>query len=345
MSFPMALGSSATGDDSIWLSHTKVASKVSEMNVSGDGALAPVALFVYRRPDRTRRVLTSLLCNNLAKQSDLYIFSDAPKTVAAEADVTEVREIVRAVDGFRSVHLIERETNLGLSRSIIDGVTRLCDEFGRVIVIEDDLDLAPYCLEFMNRGLDRYAEAQQVMQIAGHLFPIGVHGEEDAFFLPLVTSWGWATWARAWKSFDPEATDYARLLREPDLRRRFDMDGSYPYFKMLEDQMRGDVDSWAVRWHLSVFMRDGLALYPRENLVVHEGWDDTATHATRQPVRLANNLAPAFKAERFPPVTVDPRNVEALVSYFRVAFGETHPLLQSRIYRKASAVLGKLARS
>ena len=240
--------------------------------------LAPIALFVYNRPKHTRQTIEALLLNSQAKHSDLYIFSDAPKNETAKAAVEEVRGYVRQVSGFNKVNIIERASNWGLANSVIDGVSRLCEEFGKVIVLEDDLVVSPYFLEYMNEGLARYEHDIKVMQIAGYMFLVNINIEDDALFMPLTTSWGWATWKRAWQHFDPNAKGYELLLKNSDLKRSFDLDDKYPYFKMLESQKKNKVDSWAIRWYLSVFMLKGLVLYPKLSLVENFGFDGSGVN-------------------------------------------------------------------
>lgn len=239
---------------------------------------APLALFVYNRPDHTRRTVEALAANTLAGQTPLHVFSDAPKNAAANQAVAEVRAYIRTIGGFKSVTIIERETNFGLARSIIDGVTGLCGRYGCVIVLEDDLITSPYFLSYMNDGLERYAHEEQVMQIAGYMFPIRLGIEKDALFLPFITSWGWATWQRAWQKFDADATGYGILVNNPLLRQRFDLGGRYRYFDMLQSQQQGKTDSWAIRWYLSVFLCNGLALYPKRTLVRNIGFDGSGVN-------------------------------------------------------------------
>jgi hypothetical protein len=239
---------------------------------------APIALFAYNRPEHLRRTVDALRANPLAAESELHVFCDAARKPEHAEAVASVRRYVRTVGGFRAVRVIERERNLGLAQSIIQGVTRLCEEHGCVIVVEDDLLVAPAFLSFMNGGLARYAEEERVMQVSGYMFPVPVETPCQSLFLPLVTSWGWGCWQRSWSHFDPEARGMVRLRADTALRRKFNLNGAYDYYGMLKAQAAGKVDSWAVRWHLSVMLRDGLVLYPRETLVQNIGIDGSGTH-------------------------------------------------------------------
>jgi Glycosyl transferase family 2 len=250
---------------------------------------APIALFVYNRPAHTRQTVEALKKNALAKDSDLIIFSDAAKSESQAETVREVRQYIHQIDGFKSVTVVERDKNWGLANSIIDGVTSVVNERGRIIVLEDDLVVTPHFLDFMNRALDKYEAEQQVIQVSGYMFPVKLKIKEDALFLPLTTSWGWATWKRAWQLFDPDAKGYAQVKADLALRKRFNLDGSYDYFSMLEDQLAGRVDSWAIRWYLVTFLLEGLTLYPRQSLILNAGFDGSGTHgAASGPLTRAN---------------------------------------------------------
>lgn len=181
--------------------------------------LAPIALFVYNRPQHTLQTLEYLKQNELADKSRLYIFSDGAKTPQDEAKVAEVREIIRKTEGFLSVEIIERAENVGLANSIIAGVSKLVSEYGQVIVYEDDLISSPQTLSYFNRALDHYRETERVMHIGSYMFPIQSQKLPETFFFRAATSWGWATWERAWKHFEP---DIDTLINQFDEKKKAD---------------------------------------------------------------------------------------------------------------------------
>lgn len=242
---------------------------------------APIALFIYNRPEHTRRTIEALQHCPEFKESPVFVFSDGPRKAVNEPDVLKARTVARtALQGPAS--FIESPSNQGLARSIIGGVSRLCKEFGRVIVVEDDLVVSPHFLTYMNAALNRYCDDERVMQISGYMFPITAFSNRtDAFFLPFTTSWGWATWARAWEHFDAEANGWERLEQDASLRHRFNLHGSFDYFDMLKLQLAGAIDSWAIRWYWSVFKNEGIILYPPSTLVKNEGFDGSGTHGWR----------------------------------------------------------------
>ena len=262
---------------------------------------APLALFVYNRPGHTRQTIEALLANTVANQTPLHVFSDAPRNEAASLAVAEVRSYIRSIAGFKSVTIIERETNFGLARSIIDGVTRLCEECGCVIVMEDDLVTSPYFLKFMNEGLDLYARDERVISIHGYVYPVKATLPET-FFLRGADCWGWATWKRGWDLFEPDGESLLQELKARKLTDRFDFDGAHPYLRMLKNQIKGKNNSWAIRWYASAFLKGKLTLYPGRSMVLNIGTDNSGAHCSTTTV-FAGEVADS-------PITIEPISVE-----------------------------------
>jgi hypothetical protein len=241
-------------------------------------ASAPIALFAYNRPWHLQRTVEALRCNRLAAESRLFVFCDGARTPEHAKTVAEVRAFARTITGFRSVELVERQQNWGLARSIIVGVSAVCRRFGRTIVLEDDMVTSPWFLTFMNEGLDLYRDDARVASVHGYCYPVG-EALPETFFLRGADCWGWATWNRAWQLFEPDGGKLLRALQERGLQREFDLDGSFSFSQMLQDQLDGRNDSWAVRWHATCFLRNELTLYPGRSLVQNIGNDASGTHS------------------------------------------------------------------
>lgn len=240
---------------------------------------APIALFTYNRADKTQRVVESLLQNAEAKYSDLFIFSDGPKTPEKKAGVEENRKYIHTISGFKFISIIEREKNWGLANSLIAGITEVINKYGRVIVVEDDLILSPYFLQFMNEGLEKYKDDDRVSSISGFI-PNVKEGLPDTFFLRYFECWGWATWDRAWKLLN---TDTKYLLRKVRMRTYdFNFDGSCGLYGILYCQKVGSVDSWYIRLYASFYLANKLTLFPGHTLVTNEGFDGSGTHCKKE---------------------------------------------------------------
>lgn len=241
-------------------------------------AYAPIVVFCYRRPDHLRRTLESLMLCDGFESSPVIVFGDGPKNPEQLDAVEQTRKTARTLLGERAEYHF-RTQNAGLAPSVIAGVSDVVNRFGRAIVIEDDLELAPGFLTYMNRALERFADDDRVWQVSGYMFDVPEFRlRSEALFLPMTVSWGWATWKRAWDRFDPLATGWEQINNDPSLRRRFNLEGAYDYATMLNRQMSGQLDSWAVRWYWTVFKAGGMVLFPPSTLAHNHGLDGSGSH-------------------------------------------------------------------
>jgi hypothetical protein len=238
---------------------------------------APILLFVYNRPEHTRRCIESLLKNSLAFESNLFIYADGAKDSTQQEAVNEVRNYIRSIQGFKQITLMERSENWGLARNIINGVTTQVNRYGKVIVLEDDLVVAPYFLQFMNDALEVYKNEPRV----GHIQACDFTQDSSlpaTFLIKWTGSWGWATWDRAWKHFNPNGNELLQELEERKLTHVFDFNGKYGFTRMLRRQIEGKNNSWAIRWNASLFLKDILSLNVGRSLVQNEGFDGSGTN-------------------------------------------------------------------
>ena len=242
-------------------------------------ALAPIALFVYNRPEHTRRTLKFLQQNLLADESRLYVFSDAAKGTSNEIAVNEVRELIKTISGFKTTKIIERNENLGLANSIISGVSQLVKDYGKVIVFEDDLLSSPYTLKYFNDALKHYENEEKVMHISAYMYPLaGADKLPDTFLYRAAHSWGWATWERAWVNFNPDIADLMQRFTKEKVRD-FSIDGTMNFWKQMLEFKKGKNNSWAIRWYASIFLNGGLTLNPSKSLIHNIGHDGTGVHS------------------------------------------------------------------
>jgi glycosyltransferase involved in cell wall biosynthesis len=232
---------------------------------------SPIALFAYNRPLHLQRTIDALRQNEEAKESELFIFSDGAKE-GAESQVAEVRQIAHSVSGFLSIHIIERVQNIGLAQNIITGISSILEHYKTVIVLEDDLVTSPWFLQFMNRALELYQDEENVASVHGFVNP--VKGSlPETFFMQHPSSWGWATWRRAWKYFEPDGVKLLNFLETKQLTQRFDFEGNYRFTRMLRRQIEGVNNSWAIRWYASVLVNDLYCLFPGHPLLENIGND------------------------------------------------------------------------
>lgn len=289
---------------------------------------APILLFVYNRPEHVRRNIQALLKNELAAESELFIYSDAAKDETSQAAVKEVRAFIRSIQGFKKITITERAENWGLARSIIDGVTTQINRYGRVIVLEDDLVVAPHFLQFMNDALETYRDEERVGHIQACDF---THDPSlpDTFLIKWTGSWGWGTWDRAWKHFNADGKALLTELESRKLTYTFDFNGKYGYTRMLRRQIEGKNNSWAIRWNASLFLKGILSLNVGKSLVQNEGFDGSGTNCGGGGL-----YASELYMERLPVKKISPieENIQARNAYVRY-YARTNSFMAKAIRR------------
>lgn len=262
--------------------------------------LAPVLLFVYNRPEHTLRTLTALENNMLADETILYIYSDAARDERAVRGVKEVRKIIQRPWNFKKIVIIERNENMGLAANVIDGVTKVVQEHGRIIVLEDDLETSTFALDYFNSALDRYQDEQQVMQISGYGYPLkNLDKLPETFFFRVANSWGWATWDRAWQHFNANMEELVADFSAEQIHQ-FSIEGKENFWRQVQELRAGKINSWAIRWYASVFKKNGLVLYPRNSMTQNIGNDGSGTHTAAEStyqVTLADHPVRYFPTE------------------------------------------------
>lgn len=243
---------------------------------------APIIIFAFNRLDALKRLVASLEANSEAAESDLYVFVDGarPDREGEGEKVEAVRQYAKTIRGFKSLHYDFATENRGLGASIIRGVTKVIDEYGRAIVLEDDLVLARNFLAFMNEGLERYEHEEMVFSVCGYSNRVKVPSDYpyDTYFCTRSSSWGWATWKDRWASVDWELKDFSSYTGKAKAFNRW---GGSDCWKMLKDWHNGKNKSWAIRFCFSQFLQDKLSLFPTVSKADNEGFDGDGTNCKK----------------------------------------------------------------
>lgn len=303
---------------------------------------APVALFAYNRPAHTRRTLESLAANPLASETVLHIYADGSKGAADAAGVAAVRALLRERLWCGEVHVYAAPANRGLAPSILMGVTERLEQSPRLIVLEDDLELAPGFLTYMNDALTAYESEPKVMQVAGFLPELNMPLPET-FFLRTASSWGWGTWRRAWAGLRTDAAEMLREVEQAGRLHEFDLDGGYPFAEQLRLNATGRIQTWAILWYASIFLADGLVLHPGRSLVRNIGHDGSGTNS-RPDARFELEALKAreVKVERLP--LFPHAEARAAMRQRYGAMGPAKAAWKSALARARSLVFGLVSR-
>lgn len=249
--------------------------------------LAPIVLFVYNRPCHTQQTVKALQRCERASESELYIFADGPKECASEEiqqKITEVRQYIHSIEGFRSIHIEESSKNKGLANSIITGVSKVIEKCGKVIVIEDDLIVHPFFLRFMNEALDFYQGDSRIYSIGGfnYGFNVPTNYRKDIYIVHRSESKGWGTWANRWKDVDWDITDSVTFFSHDKEIKKFNR-GGIDMSGMLQRQLNGQIDSWAIRWDYHLYKHNAFCLRPIKTFAKNIGFDGSGVHSGSSP--------------------------------------------------------------
>jgi len=293
---------------------------------------APIAIFTYKRPEHTRATIEALARNTLASETDVYIFSDGPKSKIDLPAVEEVRLIARTATGFASVKIIERERNIGLANSIITGVTEILNAHDNIIVLEDDLISAPYFLSYMNAALGNYRQDPHVFSVTGHTFPaefmsISKRYPYDTYVGYRCSSWSWGTWSDRWRRIDWDMKYFASFSNDSAAQERFNR-GGQDMTTLLRMQHEHRIDSWAIRFCFAHHAHGMHCVYPIKSLIKNIGLDNSGTHSVPNPKFFHSRLDESWLPQKFcPGDKPDPD----ITSSFLAIFDPPRPSIPSRV--------------
>lgn len=299
---------------------------------------APIVLFVYARPDHAEKTLNALAANALAQQSDLIIFCDGPKKESAIQKNREVIDLItkeKELGRFRSVTLHISQTNKGLAKSIIMGVSEVMAQYGRCIVIEDDVITNPYFLTYMNDGLRFFENDKKIFSLAGFTYPLKALEKypDDIYLSYRSCSQAWGCWEDRWESVDWEVKDFTKLQKSLKKRRQYNRGGNDLY-RMLRHQMRGERDSWAVRFCYAQARQDLYAVYPRETLTLNIGEDGSGTHCQDTGKQVDFARLSGDRHIELKNVKPNRKVLRDFKAQYRVTIPEAFDWLKRRIFKK-----------
>jgi len=251
----------------------------------GNQQLNPIAFFVYNRPKHTLKTLESLRRNHGIENTLIYVFCDGPKGSSKKEikQVEETRKLVKNIDWCLDTIVYEEEKNKGVTRALTEGVSKVLEAEDSVVVVEDDLDLSPYFLQYMKDSLSTYRSVPEVMAVAGYMWPHKFTNLPETFFLKFSHYWGWGTWKRAWKYYPKDTNALVKRFNSSEIIENFNRYSifSYSSFDVLHAANDKLLENWDIFWSATVFLQDGLVLYPRKSLVRNIGFDNTGVNCLR----------------------------------------------------------------
>jgi hypothetical protein len=303
---------------------------------------APIVLFTYDRAGHARRTIEALAANGGAEESDLFVYSDGPKTPDHEESVQTVRDYLNSVTGFKSVTVTEREQNIGLANSVIAGVSEVLSRSPSVVVMEDDLLTTKNFLAFVNSALATYESRPDVFSVTGYNYPLQIPPtyREDAYLSYRSSSWGWGTWRDRWSQVDWFVSDYGEFVTDPRGQELFRRGGD-DLPQMLEMQLSAQLDSWSIRFDYAHYKHDAVCLHPVVSKVQNIGFDGSGVHCGESDDYVVE-LDPGDRPFLLrPDLAIDDSMLRAFDRKFRPGRGSV--LRRSRLWH-GKRILRRLAR-
>ncbi len=247
--------------------------------------MSPITLFVYNRPWHTEQTLRALQANELASESILYVYADGAKADASQEvreQIKAVRQLITKEQWCKEVHLIERNKNWGLADNIVDGVTKVVNKHAKIIVLEDDIVISKGFLRYMNDALEVYQDEDKVMHVGAYLPHVKRKKVQSETFLSrFMNCWGWGTWKESWDKLNWDVdTLYKEVTKSSEQLYEFNLEGVLDYENQLKANITGQLNTWAIRWFTSIFLQNGLCLYPNKSLVQNIGMDNSGVHCS-----------------------------------------------------------------
>ena len=308
---------------------------------------APIILFTYNRPKHTQQVLEALIANPLASKSDLYIYQDGAKPQATYNDKNAIQEVKTFIKEiivknaqtplFGSITFIERESNLGLADSIIDGVTYVMSKYGKAIILEDDIVVSPVFLNYMNAALSKYENEPKVWGISAWSYPIDTTHLGDCYFWRLFHCWGWASWENRWQHYKRDITWALENFSQEDINY-INLDGIAPYFNQVIDNAKGKIKTWAIFNCLIAYKHNALVLCPSTSYIQQIGFDGSGVHCGQE----GEIFNPAHINTKFP-ITYPNEIIESATALERIKAFELS--LKKPIYIRAYGKLIRISQS
>jgi hypothetical protein len=291
-------------------------------------------MFAYSRPAHTQKTLDALKRNLLAPETNLIVYLDAPKSLDLKAKSDLVKNIIRSAHGFKSIKLIERPENFGLAKNIIEGVTEVCNQYGRAIVLEDDIETSEYFLTFMNDGLNFYRDDKRVYSISGCTYPADLADmKSDTFFLRIPLCWGWATWQDRWQDFEKNLDDINAVSNS--LIKFINFNGTNNFFQQAKLNLTGKANTWFIFWYLTLAKKNAVTLFPKKSLANNIGLDGTGDNCGSTSI-FDQKLQKTFVPISIIDVKEDSYAVEQHIKYFK----STRIGLTRRIVARINRIIG-----
>lgn len=256
---------------------------------------APVAFFIFNRPDTTAQVFEQI---RQAKPAKLLVVADGPRpTHLTDAEkCADTRAIIEKVDWNCEVLTNFADENLGCKTRMSTGLNWVFDIAEEAIILEHDTLPHPSFFRYCQELLEQYHSDERIMTISGCNFQFGNRRTSYSYYLSrCIHCWGWATWRRAWQHYDVSMSLWPQVS-QGWLASVLGQDTGLAYWqRIFELTYQGYINTWDYQWVFNCWSQNGLCILPNVNLVSNIGFGADGTHTTNTSSRVANIPTEAIK--------------------------------------------------
>lgn len=252
---------------------------------------APVIIFAYERIDNLKKTIESIENCELANETDCFVFSDYYDEKKENYDkVCCVRAFLdefKTKNSFSKVEVDNATRHKGLANSVIEGVTKIIEKYGRAIIVEDDLIVANSFLRYMNDALQCFEDNEKIWSISGYSLCLKStqNIDSDIYLSMRGSSWGWATWYDRWNTVDWDVKDYDSFVRSEIKVNLFNKCGE-DLTKLLTMWKNKQIDSWAIRFDYAQFCQEKYTVFPKKSQVVNIGMNGEGTNCDKSLLKI-----------------------------------------------------------
>ncbi|EPC4025095.1 hypothetical protein ACRZOU_000785 [Aeromonas salmonicida] len=276
---------------------------------------APIVIFAFNRPEHFKKTVSTLAECELAKLSKVIVVVDGPRGEEDFSKQKVMLDYLQSVVAFLSIEVRIRKKNVGLEINISSGITDIMAEYGRAIILEDDILVSTHFLRFMNESLDFYQDKKEVWHISGWNFPLQEDNLPSCFLWRTALGWGWGTWADRWHYYNRDPQSLLDEFDEIDIQI-FNIYGSYNFWEQVVNNADGKIRTWAVFWYATIFKHGGLCLNPSRAMTTNIGFDGSGTHDASIEHSLSHDLCFFYKKDVLPIELLENRKVVSAIIRF-----------------------------
>ena len=274
----------------------------------------PVVFLIFNRPDETARVFEKI---RDARPPKLLVVADGPRPDRSgeTQNCLATRKVIERVDWPCEVLTNYADVNLGCKKRVSSGLDWVFKTVPEAIILEDDCLPDPTFFRFCEELLERYRDDERVMMISGDNVQFGrTRTSYSYYFSRYAHIWGWASWRRAWKSYDVTMRLWPEL-RDGGWLRDILHDAAVEQYwhRIFEKVYRDEIDTWDYPWIFTCMANSGLIAMPNVNLISNIGYGASATHTTAKSIFAGMRTEPLSMPLSHPPFIIRDARADAFM--------------------------------